>query len=322
MKKICGVIGHPIKHSLSPAMHNAVFRELDMNHDCTYNAFDVTEDNLENFIRESRGDGDNKEEILGLNVTIPHKIKVIGHINELSREAELIGAVNTIKFNIINNKFNKNNNSNNNNNNINNKTKNLKGYNTDGLGCIKALEEAGIIIGGKNILILGAGGAGRAIAFQLVLEGANITISNRTNERAVDLVREIEHKMEKNGIKTGGIDAINFSSDEIKNQLTESDILINTTPIGMFPNTIESPLPKEVLNSGLSVMDIVYNPLETKLLREAKKKGCTTVDGIGMLVHQGAESLKIWFDIDPPIDIMRKAALEELHVRARKPRGV
>lgn len=275
-----GVIGHPIKHSMSPIMHNAVFQELGLN--CTYDPFDVKKEDLKKFIENCK-----IENFLGLNVTIPHKVEIIKFLDEISKEVRLIGAVNTIKF----------------------EDEKSKGFNTDGIGCIRALKEANVLVKYKKILILGAGGASRAISFQCILEGANVSISNREKERymAVNLSEDIKEKLGER------VDVIDFSNEKIKDKLKEVDILINTTPVGMFPYVNKSIIPVEIIPRDLVVMDIVYNPVETKLLREAKNKGCKTVDGVGMFVHQGAESLKIWLGIKAPVELMRKTVMKELN---------
>jgi len=277
--KLLGLIGHPIAHSLSPVMHNAVFEKLKLN--CTYLAFDVDERYLEYVIKGANAIG-----IVGLNVTIPYKIRVIKYLDITSKEAKLIGAVNTIKF----------------------ENKKAIGFNTDGIGCVRALKESVGKIKGKNILLLGAGGAARAIAFQSVMEGAKLSISNREIEKymAFNISRDIKKKLGKK------VDVIDFNMDEIKEKLSDTDILINATPVGMHPNVNESTIFSDMIPKNVVVMDIVYNPVETKLLRDAKKRGCRTVDGIGMLVNQGVETLKIWLNIKAPIDLMRKVVIREL----------
>ena len=277
VKGFFGVIGHPIKHSLSPEMHNSVFRALGMDYE--YSAFDVPPEKLGTFIERCV-----KENFIGLNVTIPHKISVMEYLDSVSKEADLIGAVNTIKF----------------------EHRKVIGYNTDGVGCIEALKESGEDVRGRKILILGSGGAARAIVFQLVLENTNIIITNRTYERALQLKKEIKEKLNRD------VEIIKFSNDEIKNYTGDIDILINTTPVGMYPEIDKTPIAPDLLNKDIVVMDIIYNPIETKLLKEAKKIGCKTVNGIGMFIHQGAESLRIWLDIEPPIDLMRKTVLNKL----------
>ncbi len=271
-----GVIGHPIEHSLSPVMHAAAFKELGL--DYSYSAFNVEEGDLEAFVGRW---GDMN--FLGLNVTIPHKVRIIRYLDELDENARLINAVNTIKFGYR-----------------------LVGYNTDGLGCVRSLEEEGERIRGRRILILGSGGAARAIAFRCAQEGAEIAISNRTREAAMKLAREIKEGLGRR------ILVVNYNTNSIKDIIPTTDILINTTSVGMYPKIHRCPIPSEVLDPKLTVMDIVYNPIETQLLKNARMIGCKTIDGVGMFVHQGAESLKIWLDVKPPIEVMRNAVLEKL----------
>jgi len=274
--KLLAVIGHPIGHSLSPLMHNTVFNELNIN--SVYLAFDIKPEDIGRFVEGAGAMG-----IVGINVTIPHKVGIMKHLDEISREAELIGAVNTVRFG-----------------------DKIKGYNTDGLGCVRALQESGEEIAGKNIFIIGAGGAARAIVFQCVLEGANVTITNRTEEMfmAEDLSADIKNKLNKI------IPVIDFDNEAIADALNNSDILIHTTPVGMFPNVDNCIIPGEIIPPHLTVMDIVYNPVETKFLKLAAGNGCKIVPGIGMFVHQGAEALKIWFPgIEPPVDLMKKVVM-------------
>ncbi|MBU4267140.1 MAG: shikimate dehydrogenase [Candidatus Altiarchaeales archaeon] len=273
MAKILGVIGHPIEHSLSPVMHRAALKELGL--DYHYDKFEVKPEELENFVSDAR------ENFLGFNVTVPHKVGIIKFLDNLSKEAELIGAVNTVKF----------------------ENSSAKGYNTDGLGALRALEEAGQQANGKKVLILGAGGASRAISFQLAMEGAEISICDKAGDKAEELAAEIMKKLNKD---------VRILDFPIKEKLDDFDILINATPVGMSPNIDNSPLPREFLNPSLTVMDIVYNPLETKLLKEARETGCKTVNGTGMLVNQGAESLRIWLGVEAPVETMRNALLNEL----------
>ena len=273
MAKILGVIGHPIEHSLSPAMHRAALKELGL--DYHYDKFEVKPEELENFVSDAR------ENFLGFNVTVPHKVGIIKFLDNLSKEAELIGAVNTVKV----------------------ENSSAKGYNTDGLGALRALQEAGQQANGKKVLILGAGGASRAISFQLAMEGAEISICDKAGDKAEELAAEIMKKLNKD---------VRILDFPIKEKLDEFDILINATPVGMSPNINNSPLPREFLNPSLTVMDIVYNPLETKLLKEARETGCKTVNGTGMLVNQGAESLRIWLGVEAPVETMRNALLNEL----------
>jgi len=269
-----GVIGNPIEHSMSAVMHNAAFKQLELPH--TYELFNVLPENLGSFIK-------NNKELSGINVTIPHKVEVIKHLDSLDKTAGLVGAVNTVKFN-----------------------KENKGYTTDGIGCVKALQEQGVELKNKKILILGAGGAARSIIFPLIQQGAKISITNRTKEKAESLAEYVKKKI---GIK---VNLIEFEQDKLKNTLADTDILINATSVGMYPKTDDIPIPAEILNSKLTVMDLVYNPVKTRLLKSAEEIGCKIVPGVGMLVHQGAESFKIWLAIEPPVEVMRKAILEKL----------
>ncbi len=276
-QKIFGVIGHPIGHSLSPVMHNAAFKELGL--DYRYEAYDVTPEGLEKFLmlRHTPPFG-------GLNATVPHKVAAIKYMDVLDESAKLAGAVNTIKFD----------------------GRKTTGYNTDGIGCVRALEEAGEKISGKRILVLGAGGAARAIAYACITGGASVTLSNRTREKAMRLAQEIREKTKNTVV------VVNYEEKSLKDAISRTDAVINTTTVGMMPHVADSPLPASVLESRVVVMDIVYNPQETRLLQDAKAAGCKTVDGIGMLVHQGAESLKIWLGVDAPTAAMKAAVEKEL----------
>jgi shikimate dehydrogenase len=277
-EKRFGVIGHPVKHSLSPLMHNAVFKKLGLK--CKYGAFDIDAEELEQKVAGF------KENFAGINVTIPHKVSIIKHLDCLSEEAKLVGAVNTVKF-----------------------CGKTVGYNTDGIGCVKAFEESEVDPKGKKILIVGAGGAARAIGFQLAKEKAELWVSDKIMEKAFDLASEIKKKL------NARVHATTLDGETLVDLIKNADVLINATPIGMTPNVDETPIDTDMLKKGLMVMDIVYNPVETKLLKEARKKGCKTISGVGMFVHQGAESLKIWLGIKPPIDVMRKTVVEALKKR-------
>ena len=265
---VVGLIGHPVEHSFSPPMHNAAFKKLDM--DYVYTAFDVNPKDLENAIK-----GAEALNIKGFNVTIPHKIEVMKYLNEIDEVAKLIGAVNTIDF------------------------KNLKGYNTDGIGAIKAIEEV-TSVKNKNVVVAGAGGASRAISFYLAKYGVDtLTILNRNVEKAQKLSEDV--------LKSELID--NVLSGQINDMsLDDADILINTTPVGMHPNVDVDPIAsKDQMHEDLVVFDAVYNPNETVLLKEAIKADAKPVYGIKMLLYQGAESFEIWTGKKAPIDVMEDA---------------
>ena len=265
---IVGLIGHPVEHSFSPPMHNAAFKALKM--DYVYTAFDVNPNDLKNAIA-----GAQALNIKGFNVTIPHKIEVMEYLNEIDEVASLIGAVNTIDF------------------------KDLKGYNTDGIGALKAIGEV-TNVKNKNVVIAGAGGASRAISFYLAKYGADkLTILNRNVDKAQKLADDV--------LASALIDDV--SSDDIRNMdLDDADILINTTPVGMHPNVDDTPIASaEEMHGNLVVFDAVYNPNETVLLKEAIKAGAKPVYGIKMLLYQGAESFEIWTGKKAPIDVMEDA---------------
>ena len=271
---IVGLIGHPVEHSFSPPMHNAAFKALDM--DYAYVAFDVDPSDLKSAI-----EGAQSLNIKGFNVTIPHKIDVMQDLDELDEVAELIGAVNTIDF------------------------KNLKGYNTDGIGAIKAIEEV-TPVKDKNVIVAGAGGASRAISFYLAKYGAgSITVLNRNEDKAQSLAGDI--------LASDLIDDVKADSiSKISSSLKDADILINTTPLGMHPNVEGSVASSDDMHENLVVFDAVYNPHETLLLKEAAKAGAKPVYGIKMLLYQGAESFKIWTGSEPPIDVMENALKQYL----------
>jgi shikimate dehydrogenase len=272
MKNIYGVLGDPVAHSLSPVMHNAAFEELGM--DAVYLAFRVSQNELEDAIKGAKSLG-----IAGLNVTIPLKEKALLFV-DAEEVARRIGAINTVDFRTGGTPV---------------------GYNTDGVGSIQVLKETVGELKGKKVLIIGAGGAAKAIAFYLDLEGAKVTIANRTKERAAQLAAKLSNA-----------DAIALDAD-LKKQIKVSDILIHATSVGMHPHEDATLVTADMMHHDLVVFDIVYNPMETKLLKEAKRAGVKKiVNGVKMLVYQGATSFKIWTEVDPPIEVMEKAVMDAL----------
>lgn len=274
---VVGLIGNPVEHSFSPPMHNAAFKALNM--DYVYVAFDVLPENLGNAIM-----GGKALNIKGLNVTISHKINVMEYLNEIDDVARLIGAVNTIDF------------------------KNLKGYNTDGIGAIKAIKEV-TPIENKKVILAGAGGASRAISFYLAKENPEeIIILNRNTKKAENLSKDLLNSKLTDNVKSGSI-------DEIEKYIRDGDILVDSTPLGMYPHTEDTPIAtSDMMHEDLVVNDIVYNPNETALIKEALKADAKPVYGIKMLLYQGAESFKIWTNQEPPIDVMEKALKETLNI--------
>lgn len=270
MKKVFAVLGDPIEHSLSPIMHNAAFEALGM--DCTYHAFRVEKNYLENALQGAKAMG-----FGGLNLTVPLKETAVSFVDADPLAAK-IGAINTIDF-----------------------KDGIKGYNTDGIGAKRTIEDEGVDIRGKNVLILGAGGAARAIAFTFAEAGARVNIANRTPERAIQLAAEIE-------------DAKGYGLDIVDKGLEDIDILINTTTVGLGAHSNRTLVTAEQMHSDLAVFDIVYNPLMTKLLQEAEAAGARPITGIMMLVYQGAEAFRIWTGREPPIEIMKKTVMEALDI--------
>ena len=254
---------------MSPAIHNAAFTEKGLNN--VYVPLKIAD--IETFMKECR-----EIDFQGFSVTIPHKESILPFLDDLDHTARKIGAINTIV-------------------NLNGK---LTGYNTDCMAAVMGLEdsmkEANEMLSNKKVSIIGAGGAARAIAFGLKEKGCDITIFNRTTERAEKLSHDVKCK---------------FESFEAIHQIN-SDILINTTSIGMFPNVDQTPVSKEILKEGMIVFDAVYNPIETRLLRDAKEQGCHTVNGLSMFINQAAEQFRLWTKIDPPIELMTKVVKEML----------
>ena len=266
---LLGLIGHPVAHSVSPAMHQAAMRELGI--EGAYLAFDVLPDNLRDAVFGARALG-----FRGLNVTIPHKETVAKYLR-LKGEAEAIKAVNTIKLD------------------------DMSGYNTDVYGAMKALEEAGFRIKGKRCLIVGAGGAAKAIGYGLAKAGAKLVVTNRTPSRGIELVNFLR--------KFGPCTFIHFHRlHELKGR---TSLIVNATPLGMEGFEERLPVPVTLLEK-VTVFDTVYNPMETLLIKEAKRRGCRVIYGIEMLVHQGARSFEIWTGMKPPIEVMREAAIKAL----------
>lgn len=261
---IYGVIGNPVGHSLSPIMHNAAFSELGV--DGLYAAFQVQD--LKAAISGIRGLG-----IKGASVTIPHKVTVMPLLDECDRLSKKIGAVNTIVH----------------------RNGKLLGYNTDCLGAVKALEEQSDVPG-RRVLILGAGGAARAIAWGISERKGHVIIANRTPDKARELAETLK--------------ADYCPIDQVTDM--EWDILINTTPVGMAPNDDAMPVPQGAILPGRTVMDIVYNPVETLLLKTAREKKCRIVNGVRMFVYQGAMQFELWTGRKAPLDVMEKAVRSAL----------
>ncbi len=273
------MIGDPVEHSLSPAIWNAAFRELGMGN-YSYIALRVKKEELKQKIESFRA-----KNFVGANVTIPHKIEVMKYLEEVDELAKQIGAVNTIK----------------------NEGGRLKGYNTDGFGALSALREKKVELGGKNVLVLGAGGAARAITFTLLREAKGVCLHIlNDDERVFQLQGELQETFKTKVLATL------LSEEALSNFISKADVLIHATPVGLHPNEKQSLVPKKLLHESLVVFDIVYNPLETQLLKDAKQAGCKTVSGELMLVHQAAKSFELFFGRRPPVKKMHEAVLREL----------
>jgi len=300
MTAIYGVIGHPVGHSLSPDMFNTAFYEY--NEDARYEAFDVAPEKLKDFIGtnvKTGGAGNDSSgmvpageadepgvafcgPILGLSVTIPHKETIIPLLNEVDDVAMEIGAVNTVERKISGR--------------AGAQKIRLKGHNTDWIGAQKALEEV-TSLEGKRVLVIGAGGAAAAIVYACRKAGAAVTVLNRKEDKAKQLA-------DKFNCGYGVIDEI---------LRHPADVLVHTTSVGMSPNTGVSLVPPEYFKRGMVIMDIVYNPLETKLVKEARAAGCRIVPGYKMLLYQAEKQFELWFKKKAPILKMEKALLEGLN---------
>jgi shikimate dehydrogenase len=273
--QLYGVIGNPVEHSLSPAIQNAAFEKLRL--DGVFLAFEVAPEEVENALRGMHGLG-----ICGLNVTMPYKSTVIPYLDEIDSTAELLASVNTIA----------------------NEAGKLRGFSTDGIGALKALEENGLTLSGKKIVLLGSGGAAKAIAFALAEKVEKLILLNRNSEKSGELVKLLKKKFKKE------ISSNLLTEENMQESILEADILVNATSVGMFPNTELSLVKSDLLKSSMTVLDIVYNPLETKLSKEAKQVGAKVISGLEMLLYQGAASFEIWTGQKAPVEVMRKAALD------------
>jgi len=259
--RFAGVIGWPIDHSLSPAMHNAAFRALGL--DWAYLAFPIAPDNVERGVRGLFDAG-----CAGLNVTIPHKQAVLACCDEVTPAVQAIGAANTL---------------------VPTGDGRIRGDNTDAAGFLRALDEdAPLDLEGADVLMIGSGGAARAIAFALEGRGARLQVANRTTARAAALGEPVE-----------------FTREAIERAAAECGLVVNATSLGMGTDELPAELPIDVLGPGQVAYDIVYRQEPTPWLRAAAARGARTVDGLGMLLHQGAAAFAQWTGTEPPVDAMR-----------------
>ncbi len=276
--KVLGIFGDPIEHVMSPKMQNAILQDLGLNY--VYVPFHVVDSNLKGAVQAIKA-----LNIQGINVTIPHKVSIIPYLDEIEDTAQKIGSINTIK----------------------NENGRLIGRNTDGEGCLQAIEESGFDIRGKKAIILGAGGAAKAIAFYLAQKLDALTILNRSQENLNLLVNQLKTHV---SIPITGL--LFKENKQVKASFRDADLLINTTPIGMSPNIHASPITEDLLHSDLFVNDIVYNPITTQLLQHAEQIGCQTLSGVDMLVNQGAIGFKWWTGKTPNKKLMKKIVMQHL----------
>ena len=264
--KVLGLLGFPVGHSLSPAMHNTAFEKLGL--DCCYVTFSVKPEFLRDAVKSIKA-----LNLAGVNVTVPHKERVIPFLDEVDKEASFIGAVNTI---------------------VNDNGRHT-GYNTHGRGFMRSLSEAKISVNKKNVLVIGAGGASRAIGYYLCRNASKLFLYDIDKKKAGKLISDL-NKIRGN---------VSFFSS----QLEDMDIIINATPLGLKKN---DPLPVDVnlLNPKHVVCDLIYK--KTPLLGKASKKGCKTLNGLGMLLWQGVFAFELWTGRRPPVEVMRKALTKNL----------
>lgn len=273
--QVFGLVGNPVGHSLSPPMHEAAYESLEL--DARYVTFEPAPDAIAEAIHGAAALG-----VTGLNVTIPFKQDVLDLV-EPDPLAARIGAVNTVDFT----------------------GEEVRGYNTDAGGARRALERHDVALAGADAVVVGAGGAGRAIAFALADAGAAVHIANRTVETADDLAASVAASdgVDADAVTAGGLDSLDTA-------VPDASVLVNATSVGM--ETEETPVPAPLLHADLTVMDAVYAPLETRLLRDAASVGATTVDGAWMLLYQGVEAFERWTGREAPVTEMNDALRSQL----------
>lgn len=281
--KLTGFFAKPASHSLSPLMHNLAFSHRGI--DAVYLAFEVDQTNLRQAVESIR-----TLDMLGVNVSMPNKTAVLAYLDQLSPEAELIGAVNTIVH----------------------QEQRLIGYNTDGMGFVRSVNETGHPIKNQKIVVLGAGGAAKAIVVQMALEGAQeITIYKRLNATFLPLNEYFAKVSEKTGCPIRLHDYADES--QLALDLSQANLLINATDIGMGSKKDQLPIADvKLLHSQLAVFDLIYSPSETRLIQEAKKMGIKAYNGLGMLIHQGAIAFELWTHREMPVQNIRERLEQEV----------
>ncbi len=269
--QFCGVIGKPVGHSLSPAIHNAAFRALGLNF--VYLAWQV--DTIGDAVKGLRALGNFR----GASVTIPHKVAAMQFLDHVEATAKRIGAINTIMAD----------------------KGELSGYNTDATGALRALREGGVELKGRRIVVLGSGGAARAIAVALAADSGveNLTLLGIEDSERTRLAQDIRSV----GVAT--VEDSHLDEAALRRVLPDSHVLIHCTPVGMSPKSDSTCVPASLLHSGLAVMDIVYNPRETQLLKDAKFAGCKTIPGLEMFLNQAVTQFELWTNQAAPVAVMR-----------------
>ena len=285
LEKTLAIFGYPLGHTLSPVMHNAAAQALGLPY--RFLAYEVHPDQYEEAVRGAAAMG-----FAGFCVTIPHKVATFRLVDELSEDARLMGAVNMVTFE---------------------EGGRLKGHNTDGAGWLRSLEEeTGVSPEGKRCLVLGAGGAARAIAIKLAQIGAtHVEIRNRTAEKAASLASEVKSHFPEVEIHGGGLDALESAA-------RGRDIIVDTTSLGMSGDKEREaacPLPEEFIPPESICADAVYNPLDTPFLKAARRRGARAVSGVGWLLHQGALGWELWTGTQMPVEHVREKMLEALRNR-------
>lgn len=275
--RLCAVLGDPVEHSLSPALHNAAFEAEGLN--LCYAAFRV--EDLAGAMAGTRA-----LDLLGLSVTIPHKVAVMQYLDEVDETASRIGSVNTVI----------------------NRDGRLCGYNSDGMGALRALREAGVRLEGARVIVLGSGGAARAVAF---------TLGREAPLREMVLLGVLEEECA--ALRESLARAVAFpvrwepmNPESLKKNAARADGVVHCTPVGMHPRTGESLLAREDLRPEQFVFDIVYNPLRTRLLQEAEAAGCRTIQGVEMFLYQAVFQFELWTGRKAPVDVMRKVVMASL----------
>ena len=276
--RVYALIGNPVSHSMSPAIHNAAFMELDQ--DCIYVAFQV--EDVKSALAGMRA----LDKFRGMSVTIPHKIEVMQYVDEIPDVDRHIGSINTVVK----------------------EDGKLIGFNTDGPGALKAIGDAGVELAGKNVLMLGAGGAARAIAFTLAQKGSigKLVLLDINEEFLSQLTGDLK----------SGTDAVivpgALNQAAVEEHMASADLIINCTPVGMHPNVDVTLVPEHLFRPGQVIFDVVYNPLETKLLRQAKAKGLKAIPGVEMFINQAILQFERFAGADAPEELMRSVVMEQL----------